>query len=232
MKKIAIVQSNYIPWKGYFDMINMVDEFILYDEVQYTKNDWRNRNRIKTFQGIIWLTIPVRQLKLKQKINETKVINDKWRKKHWNTLSQSYAKSPYFKDYKDIFEALYLNDNEMYLSKINYQFITTICNILGINTKIRWSNEFTVKGDKTERLLEICNQCNANTYLSGPAAKNYFNEALAEERNINVEWMDYNGYEEYHQLHSPFENNVTILDLIFNEGKNAQKYMKSFKDNK
>jgi len=229
MKKIAIVQSNYIPWKGYFDMINMVDEFILYDEVQYTKNDWRNRNKIKTFQGIKWLTIPIRQLKLEQKINETKTINNKWRKKHWNTLSQSYAKSTYFKDYKNTFEELYLNNNEIYLSQINYQFITTICDILDIDTKIRWSSEFKLEGDRTEKLLGICDQCNASTYLSGSAAKDYFNESLAVERNIKVEWMDYSNYPEYNQLYSSFSHHVSILDLIFNEGKNAQKYMKSFK---
>ena len=229
MKKVAILQSNYIPWKGYFDLINMVDEFIFYDEVQYTKNDWRNRNKIKTPQGIQWLTIPVRQESLDQKIKDTKISDKKWNIKHWRTISQNYSKSKYFKDYKDIFEELYLKCDEEYLSQINYKFITTINEILEIKTKLRWSSEFELVDGQTEKLLGICKDCNADIYLSGPAAKDYFNEDLAKQENIKVEWMDYSGYKEYEQLNSPFEHGVTILDLIFNEGDRAKEFMKSFK---
>ena len=228
MKKIAILQSNYIPWKGYFDLINMVDEFIFYDEVQYTKNDWRNRNKIKTSQGIQWLTIPVRQENLEQKINDTKIADKKWNIKHWRAISQNYAKGKYFKDYKEIFEELYLGCDEEYLSQINYKFITTINDILEIKTKIRWSSEFELIDGQTEKLLGICKDCNADVYLSGPAAKDYFDEELARAENIKVEWMDYSGYKEYNQLHQPFEHGVSILDLIFNDGPNATKFMKSF----
>lgn len=230
MRKVAILQSNYIPWKGYFDMINMVDEFIFYDEVQYTKNDWRNRNKIKTPQGIQWLTIPVRQENLEQKIKDTKISDKKWNIKHWRTISQNYSKAKYFKDYKDIFEELYLTCDEEYLSEINYKFITTINEILEIKTKLRWSSEFKLVDGQTEKLLGICKDCNADIYLSGPAAKDYFDEELARKENIKVEWMDYSGYNEYEQLHPPFEHGVTILDLIFNEGPNATKFMKSFED--
>ena len=228
MKKVAILQSNYIPWKGYFDLINMVDEFIFYDEVQYTKNDWRNRNKIKTPQGIQWLTIPVRQESLDQKIKDTKISDKKWNIKHWRTISQNYSKSKYFKDYKDIFEELYLKCDEEYLSQINYKFITTINEILEIKTKLRWSSEFELVDGQTEKLLGICKDCNADIYLSGPAAKDYFNEDLAKQENIKVEWMDYSGYKEYEQLNSPFEHGVSILDLIFNQGANAKEFMKSF----
>jgi len=229
MKKIAILQSNYIPWKGYFDMINMVDEFILYDDVQYTKNDWRNRNKIKTSQGVQWVTIPVRQTSLEQTIKETKVQDKRWRKKHWATISQNYTKAKYFKEYKDLFEELYLGDDEEYLSQINYKFIIAINKILGISTKIRWSSEFDLTDGQTEKLLGICKDCNANIYLSGPAAKDYFDEELAKKENIKVEWMDYSGYPEHKQLFEPFEHGVTILDLLFNEGSNTTKFMKSFK---
>ena len=229
MKKIAILQSNYIPWKGYFDLINMVDEFIFYDEVQYTKNDWRNRNKIKTPQGIQWLTIPVRQESLDQKIKDTKISDKKWNIKHWRTISQNYSKSKYFKDYKDIFEELYLKCDEEYLSQINYKFITTINEILEIKTKLIWSSEFELVDGQTEKLLGICKDCNADIYLSGPAAKDYFNEDLAKQENIKVEWMDYSGYKEYEQLNPPFEHGVTILDLIFNKGDRAKEFMKSFR---
>ena len=200
MKKIAILQSNYIPWKGYFDMINTVDEFIFYDEVQYTKNDWRNRNKIKTSQGIQWLTIPVRQNNINQLINETKVSDKNWGKKHWKTLMQNYSKAKYFKEYKDIFEELYLNCNEEYLSQINYKFIFAINKILEINTKLRWSNEFKLVGEKTEKIISICKNCNADIYLSGPETKDYFSIELAKKESLKVEWMDYSTYSEYHLL--------------------------------
>ena len=231
MKKIAILQSNYIPWKGYFDMINMVDEFILYDDVQYTKNDWRNRNKIQTRQGVQWLTIPTQQKKLSQRIKDTKVQDKRWRKKHWTTLEQNYSKTKYFQKYKDIFKNLYLNSDEEYLSQINYNFITTINKILGITTKIRWSSEFDLVEGQTEKLLGICKDTKANIYLSGASAQSYFDEVLAKKANIKVEWMDYGGYKEYKQRFEPFEHGVTILDLIFNEGTNATKFMKSFQCN-
>jgi len=229
MKKIAILQSNYIPWKGYFDLINMVDEFVIYDDMQYTRRDWRNRNKIQTPQGLKWLTISVdAKGKYFQKIHETKISDKHWGKKHWDSLKHNYAKAPYFKNYKNIFEKLYLDTNEEYLSQINYNFINAICSILGITTKIRWSSEFELVDGQTEKLLGICKDINADVYISGPAAQDYFDGALAEKENIQVKWMDYSGYPEYSQLYTPFEHEVTILDLIFNEGSNATKFMKSF----
>ena len=228
MKKIAILQSNYIPWKGYFDLINMVDEFVLFDDVQYTRNDWRNRNKIKTSQGSQWLTIPVRQFNIKQKIIETKIVDVKWNIKHWKTISRNYSKAKYFKEYKDIFEQLYLKCDNEYLSQINYKFIIAICGILSINTKIRCSDEFQLLEGQTEKLLGICKDCNADIYMSGPAAKSYFDNELAKRENIQIKWIDYIGYNEYNQLFPPFEHYVSILDLIFNEGPNSIKFMKSF----
>lgn len=232
MKKVAILQSNYIPWKGYFDLINMVDEFVLYDDMQYTRRDWRNRNKIKTPAGTKWISIPVEvKGKYFQKINETKVSDGNWAKNHWAQIKQNYTKAPYFKIYKDRFEALYLSCESEYLSEINYRFISEINALLGIETTLRWSSEFDLVEGRTEKLLGICKDCGADVYLSGPAAKGYFDEALAAAENIRVEWMDYSGYPEYHQLFPPFEHGVTILDLIFNEGADAVNYMKSAKEN-
>ena len=229
MKKIAILQSNYIPWKGYFDLINMADELILYDDMQYTRRDWRNRNKIKTSSGLKWLTVPVEvKGKYFQKINETKIIDKEWAKKHWQQLKQNYCKSKYFNDYKNIFEELYVSCDKEYLSQINYKFIILINGLLNITTKIRWSSEFDLVEGRTEKLLGICKDCNADTYISGPAAKDYFDEELAKKENIKVEWMSYDGYKEYKQLYPPFEHGVTILDLIFNEGDNTKFFMKSF----
>jgi len=228
MKKIAILQSNYIPWKGYFDIINSVDEFIFYDTEQYTRRDWRNRNKIKTPHGTIWLTIPVMvKGNFYQKISVTQVSDNKWRKKHWQAIKLNYSKAPFFNEYKEIFEELYLNSNEVYLSKINYDFIREINKILKINTKLSWSSDFLISGEKSEKLLNICLQTNADEYISGPAAKGYLDTELFESHNINVTWMDYSDYPEYDQLYPPFEHNVSVLDLIFNVGGEALKYIKS-----
>ncbi len=224
----VILQSNYIPWKGYFDLINMADTFIIYDEVQFTKNDWRNRNKIKSANGLIWLTIPVQQVKLDQKICETVVVNNVWRKKHWNSINLAYTKAPYFKLYKSIFEELYLNNSEQNLSKINVAFLSTIANILHIQTKIIPSTDLVLTTGKTQRLVDLCEQVGANNYLSGAAAQAYLDISLFNKHQIKVSWMDYSGYPVYNQLYSGFEPQVSILDLIFNEGPNAINYMKSF----
>lgn len=228
-KSVAILQSNYIPWKGYFDLINMVDEFVLYDDMQYTKRDWRNRNKIKTSNGLFWLTIPVEvKGKYFQKINETIVSEKDWAKKHWQTITNNYSKAKHFKEYKAIFEEFYLNCEETHLSKINYSLIQIINKILGIKTKISWSSDYELIDGQTEKLLGICQQAGADVYLSGPAAKDYFDEELAQSMGIKVEWMDYSGYPEYQQLYSPFEHGVSIIDLIFNKGERSKEFLKSF----
>ncbi len=210
-------------------MINMVDEFILYDDMQYTRRDWRNRNKIKTSNGLIWLTIPVEvKGKYFQKINETKINEDGWGKQHWNSIKHNYSKCKYFLEYKDIFQNLYIDCKEDLLSLVNYNFIIAINTILGIETKITWSNDYKLVDGKTERLVGLCKSAGATEYLSGPAAKDYIVEDLFREENIKLFWMDYSGYPEYDQKYPPFEHGVSILDLIFNEGPDSQKYMKSF----
>jgi hypothetical protein len=226
-KSIVITQSNYIPWKGYFDTINMVDEFVVYDDMQYTKRDWRNRNQIKTPQGLLWLTIPVEvKGKFFQKINETFVSDKQWGEKHWKTLVTNYTKAPYFKQYKDVFEQLYKDETLDNITTINVSFIKAINTILGITTKITDSREFTLAEGKTERLVDICKKCQANTYYTGPAAKDYMDEALFEKEKIQIHYVDYSNYPIYPQLYGEFSHYVSILDLIFNTGDEAKNYMK------
>ena len=229
MKKVAILQSNYIPWKGYFDIIGMVDEFIFYDEMQYTKNDWRNRNIIKTEQGLKWLTIPVKnsnRLSNEQKISDTLIFDKRWNRKHWETIKNAYRKAPFFNNYKDIFEDLYLGKEEDRLVDVNYKFIYTICNLLGIKTKISFDKDYGLIDGKTERLVNLVQKANGTEYLSGPAAKDYIQESLFKEAGIKLSWMDYSNYSKYSQLYPPFEHGVSILDLLFNCGDEAKKYMK------
>jgi hypothetical protein len=227
--KIFITQSNYIPWKGYFDAINEADFFVVYDHVQYTKNDWRNRNKIKRENGADWLTIPARFLNLNQKINEVEVATNDWAIKHWKTLSLVYAKAPYFKTYKPIFEELYSTIQTKNLSEINQLFIKAICKILSIDTKILLSTELDLsEPDRVLKLVSICKQLGGTEYLSGPAGKNYIDEKTFNDNNLTIKWLDYSSYQEYNQMHPPFEHGVSIIDLIFNEGENARNFMKSF----
>jgi hypothetical protein len=229
--KIAISQSDYIPWKGYFDLINSVDEFVLYDDAQFTRRDWRNRNVIKTSSGLKWLTIPVETKgKFHQKICETRVSEPDWPRRHWSRIAGSYAQAAHFADFGGRVEALYQGLDEAMLSGINGHFLSAIMGMLGIRTKLRRSSEFALLGDKSERLLNICRQAGADTYVSGPSAKAYLDTGLFERAGVRVEWMDYSGYPAYRQLHGEFEHGVSVIDLILNEGSNATRFMKSFPD--
>lgn len=227
MKKIAIVQSNYIPWKGYFDLIAAVDEFIIYDDVQFTKNDWRNRNKIKTPNGIQWLSIPVRQERLDQKISETKVSDRRWADKHWKTIKQNFSKAPGFPLYSSALSEAYHKAAEMEdLSAINLLFIKTVCELLNIKTKISLCKDYRMTGDRIQRLVSLCKQAAASVYISGPAAQHYLDEEAFAVAGIDVEWMDYSGYNQYPQLYPPFEHGVSIIDLLLNAGQKTQSYMK------
>jgi len=227
-KKVAILQSNYVPWKGYFDLIRSVDEFIVYDEAQYTKNDWRNRNRIKTQAGVQWLSIPVRQERLEQKISETRVADPRWAARHWKAIANSYARAPWFESYAPMIEGWYHEAGECErLSDINALFIRKICATLGITTSITSSRDYDLQGDRVERLVNICRQADADVYLSGPAARGYLDEASFAEAGMRVEWMSYAGYPEYPQPFPPFEHGVTILDLLLNVGPEHKSFMKS-----
>jgi len=229
-KTVAIVQSSYIPWKGYFDLINFADEFTLYDDRQYTRRDWRNRNRIKTRQGVRWLTVPVEvKGRYLQRIDETNVSDPAWAETHWRTLVHTYAAAPFFDRYRDRLEQTYLGLQDRSLSRINRRLLETTCELLGIETKLSWSTDYDAHGEKTDRLVDLCTQMGATRYLTGPAARDYLEEARFAEAGIAVSWMDYSGYPEYPQLYPPFEHAVTVLDLLFHTGPDAPRYMKSFR---
>jgi len=225
MKKIAILQSNYIPWKGYFDMIAAVDEFILYDDMQFTKNDWRNRNKIKTPQGMSWLTIPVGQ-DIGRRIRDVHLSDDRWQSKHWKSLVSNYSRASNFEDVAAWLEPLYLATHYTHLSQLNRQLIEAICQYVGINTVITNSWDYTLLDGKTERLADLCKQAGGTEYITGPAAKDYVEERIFADMNIKLTWFDYAGYPEYPQLWGEFTHGVTILALLFNCGKDAHRYMR------
>jgi len=229
LKKVVITQSNYIPWKGFFDSVNLADEFVFYDDMQFTRRDWRNRNQIKTKDGVKWLTVPVEvKGKYFQKIKDTTISDPGWAKNHWDTITHNYSKAEYFKEYKDFFQELYMGKEYVLISDVNTTFTKAICKLLGIETKIRQSDEFELLEEKSERLVDICKKLNATDYYSGPAAKAYMDESKFENENIKIHYFDYSGYPEYRQLHGEFTHAVSIIDLIFNEGPDAKNFMKTF----
>jgi hypothetical protein len=223
--KAAVLQSNYIPWKGYFDMINDVELFVFYDEVQYTKNDWRNRNKIYSKQGLSWISVPV-EYTFGQTIIETKIKNTQnWQQDHWNKLQNAYKKAPFWDMYKDFFFDVYFNKKWENLYELNRYLIINISKeFLGIKTEFADSRDFNSEGQKAEKLLSLLKAMDVTDYVSGPAAKDYISDEEFNTRGINVTWKDYSGYKEYKQIKEPFEHGVSIVDVLFNTGKEAPNY--------
>ena len=227
MKRVAIVQSNYIPWKGYFDLIRRVDEFVLLDEVQFTRRDWRNRNRIKTASGLHWLTIPVESKgRYRQKVSETRISDSSWADRHWRSILHAYAKAARFDDFGPAIRNLYREAAAIErLSDVNRLFLEHLCALLDVETAITRSTDYALTEGASERLVAICAQAGAEVYLSGPSARAYLDLDLFAEKGIRVEWMDYSSYPEYPQLHGPFEHAVSILDLLLNTGRAAATFL-------
>lgn len=226
MKKVAILQSNYIPWKGYFDLIAAVDEFVLYDDMQYTKRDWRNRNQIKTPEGVTWISVPVKvKGKYEQTIRETEIEGDGWKSQHLKSFAFNYRKAAHFDEIMALITPLYAQDYT-HLSVLNRSFIEAICSYLGITTKISNSWDYPLSDGKSERLADLTLAAAGTEYVSGPAAKDYIEATVFTDRHIKLSWFDYAGYPEYPQLWGSFEHGVSILDLLFNCGKDAPKFMR------
>lgn len=226
MRKVAILQSNYIPWKGYFDLIAAVDEFILYDDMQYTRRDWRNRNLIKTPQGTQWLTVPVRAKgKYHQTIRETELDGTSWAADHWKALAQNYRRAPHFAEVAAWLEPIYLEAFE-HLSALNRRLIEAVCAYVGIDTRISNSWDYSLPEGKTERLASLCAQAGGGEYISGPAAREYVDEKVFTDQDIKLTWFDYADYPAYPQLWGDFVPSVSVLDLLFNCGKAAPRYMR------
>jgi hypothetical protein len=227
VKKVAIVQSNYIPWKGYFDLIASVDEFVLYDDMQYTRRDWRNRNRIKTPQGPQWLTVPVRASgRYHQTILETEIDGTDWAGDHWRALTLNYRRAPHFEAIAGWLEPIYLGAPHTHLSALNRQLIEAVCAYLGITTVLRNSWDYTLADGKSERLADLVRQAGGTDYVSGPAARDYLDEAVFAERGLRVHWFDYGGYPTYPQLWGDFVHELSVLDLLFHCGPQSARHMK------
>lgn len=225
MKRIAILQSSYIPWKGYFDIIHDVDEFIFLDDVQFTKQDWRTRNRIKTANGLLWLTVPAGP-SLHRLICDVVLADHAWQARHWKSIVQAYSSAPFFDRHRQRFEELYLGTQWTSLSGLNQALTRSIArDILGITTTFSDSRDYPATGQKTERLVTLVLAAHGTHYLSGPSARDYIEPGMFTSHGITLEYKDYSDYPEYPQLHPPFEHAVSILDLIFNTGPDAPEFI-------
>ena len=221
-RRVAIVQSNYVPWRGYFDLIASVDEFIVLDDVQYTRRDWRNRNKIKTQGGTRWLSIPVEVSgRYTQPICETRIADPGWSRSHWDLVRSTYASSPAFDVHADFIRDLYESAPGPFLSDINRHFLEKINEVLGIDTPLVDSRVYGAQGTKDERLLDLCLKAGAGEYVSGPSAQSYLNEQRFEAAGVRVAWFEYGPYPEYDQVHPPFVSQVSILDVLLSGGADA-----------
>lgn len=219
--KVAALQPSYIPWLGYFDQINNVDTFIFYDDVLYTKNDWRNRNKIKTPHGTIWLTIPVN---IKNRITDYLLIKDillidrKILKKHLQIIEINYKKSSFFNEIHSVITPLFTLEYT-YLSDLSINIIKVISEFLGIK-KVRFlksSDMNIVSKNPTERLINICKSLDATHYITGASAKNYLDETLFRNENIQLVYQKYM-HPTYKQLWGEFVPYLSIIDILYNEG--------------
>tara|TARA_B110001452_G_scaffold8412_1_gene7385 strand:- start:187 stop:876 length:690 start_codon:yes stop_codon:yes gene_type:complete len=227
--KIAILQPNYIPWKGVFNLIDIVDVFVFFDDVQYTKKDWRNRNKIKTYNGEIWLTVPVLTKGVRNQLIKDVKIDSKtnWQTKHYKAIELAYKKAPYFSDYKHILDEIYLNNSWESLVELNVYSTKLLAKTLGIESKYILSSSLDVSGAKDgERVVEICNILKCNYFINGPASKSFMNQEIFDRANITLDYIEYS-YKEYDQLYPPFNHFVSVLDLLFNCGDKARNFILS-----
>ena len=227
MKKIVILQSNYLPWKGYFELINSADEFYFHDDVKYTKNDWRNRNQIYLNFKKKWLTIPC-GVNQNRNINEVFIADNSWKKKHFELISTAYKNSKYFNHYIDFFFDFYMNKKLENLSLINKYLIKNISKkFLNIDTKFYNVENFKIKSKKQSKVLDICKKVSATKYLSGPSGQNYLKIEDFKKEGIILEYFNYGPYLKYNQFSYQFSDNISILDLLFNVGPDAKNFIKS-----
>jgi len=223
--RVAIVQSSYIPWKGYFDIIHDVDEFIFLDCVQFTVRDWRSRNRIVTPNGLLWLSVPAGS-KRSRLISEVVLEDPTWQARHWQTIRHAYSRAPGFRLYRELFEELYLGQTWTSLSRMNQHMTMRIAReVLGIGTRFTDAGSLAPEGHKLELILEIVRKSGATHYLSGPAAQAYIDPARFESMGVQLEYKSYAHYPEYPQAQAPFEHGVSIIDLVFNTGADAPDYI-------
>ena len=228
MRKAAILQSAYLPWRGYFDLMAYVDEFIIYDDVQISKNsDWRNRNRIQASDRVLWITIPLSPKFRHGSLIEEVIISDQSSLiNHLNMISRAYEKSQFFVEVLGLLTRVY-EKKHTNLSQLNVDLLAEICRYLGITTRITRSSDYGISGSKSGRLALLTQAADCTCYVSGPAAQAYIDEAEFRKRGLTVEWFNYDELNEYPQSSKDFDGSLSIIDLLFNCGPDSRSFLPS-----
>ncbi|MEI8292954.1 MAG: WbqC family protein [bacterium] len=227
---VSINQPAYLPWLGYFERIARSDAHIVLDHVQFEKNSFTNRNKVRTREGFAWLTVPIRT---KGRFGDLSIAglsfaeNDPWQKKHWATLRLNYSRTPFFASYATAYEPLYEHVWDGFGPMVR-AFLAQHVRDLGISTPLLFSSELGVGGTKSQLILNLCKSAGATTYLSGPLGRNYLDEGLFLESGISVVYQDYT-HPTYTQHLNGFEPFMCILDLIFNHGPDSRNILMSQK---
>lgn len=228
-KIIAILQPSYLPWLGYFDQIKRSDVFVFYDDVAFDKHGWRNRNRINSANGPLWLSVPVRHKGHSgQLIKDVKIDNSRaWYQKHLRSLQQQYARSEFLPELVSELDRIYQQKSD-YLIDLNLSLIQLFMRLLGIRANLVLSSELNISGSQSQRLLNICQHFSAHTYLSGDAAKSYLDLPLFREAGVDVQWQYYAHpvYEQYHgrQHKCAFTPYLSIVDLLLSQGEKSRTF--------
>lgn len=222
---LSAIQPSFIPWRGYFDIIHKSDVFVFYDDTQYERRSWRNRNQIKTANGRLWLTVPVlTKGKYDENIQHICIDNtQEWKSKHLESIKRNYLKTPYFEQYFDDLRAIY-NQDWLRISDFDMELTRWIACQLGITVRWELASGLGLSSKRTDRLVEFCTTLKADHYLSGPSARNYIEENKFSEQGIKLEYQVYE-YPEYPQLFGQFDGNVSIIDLLFNCGIRSAYYI-------
>ncbi len=215
---VVILQPSYLPWLGYFAQMHRSNTFVVYDDVQFDKESWRNRNRIKSSDGVQWLTVPVLTKGQNKPSNRDIRINNsvRWAAKHLGTIRQNYVRAANFEDYVSVFERIYAREWE-FLIDLNMEFLTSLMTALGLQREIRFASSLGVRGRSVERLVSICRFLGATCFYEGAAGRAYIDERLFEEAGIRLEFQDYR-HPVYPQLHGEFVPYLSVVDLLFNCG--------------
>lgn len=225
MKSVAIIQPSFLPWRGFFSIISAVDTFVHYDDVQFDKDGWRNRNNIKTPNGLIWITVPVKTKGLSgQKINETSIVYDKdWARKILSSIRLSYSRAAHFDKYFEWLSSV-LSQRWPSISDLNIRLTEDVCSFFSLKCTFVRSSQLKSRENlgRVERIVSICQELGATRYVSGPSAKSYItNPDLFTKNEIELLYYKYS-FEPYHQIHGDFVPNVSILDVLMNCGGDAR----------
>lgn len=218
--KAVILQPMYLPWMGYFGLVDRADVFVFYDDVQFVRRSWQRRNKIKVPPGkFTWLTVPVEK-DFGQRIDEVKIKDDGWREDHWKSIEHSYAATDHFGAYEHDFAEIYEKEWER-LVDLNVEIIETVVDHLGIyDTEFLFSSSLPTEGKKTDRLLDILTEIEADEYISGPGAKDYLDVGRLGDAGVEVYWHDFD-HPTYEQPHGEFVSHLSVIDLMFNVGNEA-----------